>query len=134
MAINRLNPDYPDAGIVQLMPSSVAVGSGSSTVNGNGQVSSNFINPIVFASSAAPGQRNIGDWGGIVLLGEAQNNLPANAVSGTPAGIGYVEGLPTSKETAAIIKGSQREIDVSLNAVREEMKALRKSTINPLAK
>lgn len=39
MAINRLNPDYPDAGIVQLMPSSVAVGSGSSTVNGNGQVS-----------------------------------------------------------------------------------------------
>ena len=39
MAINRLNPDYPDAGLVQLMPSSVAVGSGSSTVNGNGQVS-----------------------------------------------------------------------------------------------
>ena len=39
MAINRLNPDYPDAGLVQLIPSSVAVGSGSSTVNGNGQVS-----------------------------------------------------------------------------------------------
>jgi hypothetical protein len=44
------------------------------------------------------------------------------------------EAFATSKETAAIIKGSQREIDVSLNAVREEMKALRKSTINPLAK
>ena len=39
MAINRLNPDYPDAGLVQLMPSSVAVGSGSSAVNGNGSVS-----------------------------------------------------------------------------------------------
>lgn len=39
MAINRLNPDYPDAGTVQLIPSSVAVGSGSSTVNGNGTVS-----------------------------------------------------------------------------------------------
>ncbi len=38
MAINRLNPDYPDAGLVQLLPSSVSVGSGSSTVNGNGQV------------------------------------------------------------------------------------------------
>lgn len=38
MAINRLNPDYPDAGLVQLMPSSVAVGSGSSTTNGNGTV------------------------------------------------------------------------------------------------
>jgi hypothetical protein len=39
VAINRLNPDYPDAGLVQMMPTSVAVGSGSSTVNGNGQVS-----------------------------------------------------------------------------------------------
>lgn len=38
MAINRLNPDYPDAGLVQLLPSSVTVGSGSSTVNGNGAV------------------------------------------------------------------------------------------------
>lgn len=65
----------------------------------DGQVSNNFINPIVFASSAAAGQRNIGDWGGIVLLGEAQNNLPANAAAGTPAGIGYVEGLPTSANT-----------------------------------
>lgn len=39
MAINRLNPDYPDAGIVQLIPTSVSVGSGSSTISGNGQVS-----------------------------------------------------------------------------------------------
>lgn len=39
MAINRLNPDYPDAGTVQLIPTSVSVGSGSATVNGNGQVS-----------------------------------------------------------------------------------------------
>lgn len=38
MAINRLNPDYPDAGMRQLLPSSVTVGSGSSTVNGNGSV------------------------------------------------------------------------------------------------
>lgn len=39
MAINRLNPDYPDAGLVQLLPGSVAVGSGSATTGGNGQVS-----------------------------------------------------------------------------------------------
>ena len=39
MAINRLNPDYPDAGLVQLVPTSIAVGSGSGSVNGNGQVS-----------------------------------------------------------------------------------------------
>jgi hypothetical protein len=55
--------------------------------------------PIIFASNAIPGQRSIGDWGGIVLLGEAKNNLPANTASGTPAGIGYIEGLPTSKNT-----------------------------------
>lgn len=38
MAINRLNPDYPDAGLVQVSPASVAVGSGSATVTGNGSV------------------------------------------------------------------------------------------------
>lgn len=38
MAINRLNPDYPDAGLVQLVPTSITVGSGSGAVNGNGQV------------------------------------------------------------------------------------------------
>ena len=46
MAINRLNPDYPDAGLVQLVPSSVAVGSGSSTVNGNGQVSFSGVSSV----------------------------------------------------------------------------------------
>lgn len=39
MAINRLNPDYPDAGLVQLIPTSVSVGSGSGSVDGNGTVS-----------------------------------------------------------------------------------------------
>ena len=52
--------------------------------------------PIVFTSSAAPGSRAIGDWGGIVVLGKASNNLPANATAGTPAGIGNIEGLPVS--------------------------------------
>ena len=52
--------------------------------------------PIVFTSSAAPGFRAIGDWGGIVVLGKASNNLPANITAGTPAGIGNIEGLPVS--------------------------------------
>lgn len=30
--------------------------------------------PIIFTSSAPKGFRNIGDWGGVVLLGNAQNN------------------------------------------------------------
>ncbi|TAD97463.1 MAG: PKD domain-containing protein [Bacteroidetes bacterium] len=32
--------------------------------------------PIVFTSNKAKGQRDYGDWGGIVLCGKAQNNLP----------------------------------------------------------
>ncbi|MDP4749146.1 MAG: T9SS type A sorting domain-containing protein [Schleiferiaceae bacterium] len=47
--------------------------------------------PIVFTSSAAPGSRAIGDWGGIVLLGKAANNLSN--------GIGNIEGLPSSPDT-----------------------------------
>jgi len=38
VAINRLNPDYPDAGLVQVSPTSVSVGSGSGSVDGNGAV------------------------------------------------------------------------------------------------
>lgn len=39
MAVSRFNPDYPDAGMVQILPTSVAVGSGSGSTNGNGTVS-----------------------------------------------------------------------------------------------
>ncbi|WP_374165423.1 hypothetical protein [Arcticibacter sp. MXS-1] len=40
--------------------------------------------PIVFTSNMAAGQRNPGDWGGIILLGKAKNNLPG--------GEGVIEG------------------------------------------
>ena len=55
--------------------------------------------PIVFTSNAAVGQRTVGDWGGIVMLGEAVNNIPPNTAAGSSAGIGYIEGLPTSINT-----------------------------------
>ena len=45
------------------------------------------------------GNRAIGDWGGIVILGKAANNLPANATAGTAAGIGNIEGLPVSADS-----------------------------------
>lgn len=38
MAVSRFNPDYPDAGLVQVVPTSVTVGSGSGSVDGNGSV------------------------------------------------------------------------------------------------
>jgi hypothetical protein len=55
--------------------------------------------PIVFTSSGGVGNRAIGDWGGIVILGKAANNLPANATAGTAAGIGNIEGLPVSADS-----------------------------------
>lgn len=42
--------------------------------------------PIVFTSDKAPGSRGVGDWGGIILLGNASCNLPG--------GVGNIEGLP----------------------------------------
>lgn len=47
--------------------------------------------PIVFTSDQAPGQRNIGDWGGVVLLG----NASINASGGT----NYIEGFSPSPDT-----------------------------------
>jgi hypothetical protein len=43
--------------------------------------------PIVFTSNAPAGFRNYGDWGGVVLLGKAQNNQSANQnIEGITAG------------------------------------------------
>lgn len=48
-------------------------------------------NPIVFTSNQTPGNRNEGDWGGLVILGLAKNNQPG--------GIANIEGLPPSTDT-----------------------------------
>lgn len=48
-------------------------------------------NPIVFTSNQAPGQRSLGDWGGLVLLGRSTNN--------NSNGISNIEGLPISSDT-----------------------------------
>ncbi|HPQ08018.1 MAG TPA: T9SS type A sorting domain-containing protein [Bacteroidia bacterium] len=47
--------------------------------------------PIVFTSDQAPGSRNIGDWGGVVLFGYASTN--------DAGGTNYIEGLPPSPDT-----------------------------------
>src|SRR5688500_739335 len=48
-------------------------------------------NPIVFSSNQAPGNRSLGDWGGIILLGKAPNNYSG--------GTGNIEGFPVSTDT-----------------------------------
>ncbi len=47
--------------------------------------------PIVFTTDQAVGLRGVGDWGGIILLGNAINN--------NSGGIGNIEGLPISADT-----------------------------------
>ena len=47
--------------------------------------------PIVFTSAKPKGMRAAGDWGGVILLGEA----PVNIVGGK----GNIEGIPVSPET-----------------------------------
>ncbi|MCC6372916.1 MAG: T9SS type A sorting domain-containing protein [Bacteroidia bacterium] len=47
--------------------------------------------PIVFTSDAAPGSRQPGDWGGIVLMGLANSN--------NPNGINNIEGIAVSSLT-----------------------------------
>ncbi|MDI1356201.1 MAG: T9SS type A sorting domain-containing protein [bacterium] len=47
--------------------------------------------PIVFTSDQAPGSRNPGDWGGVILLGLANNN--------NPSGINNIEGITPSSLT-----------------------------------
>ncbi|MBL0912418.1 MAG: T9SS type A sorting domain-containing protein [Bacteroidia bacterium] len=45
-------------------------------------------NPIVFTSAAPAGQRDYGDWGGVVLCGAARHNLPAGPNAIAEGGIG----------------------------------------------
>jgi hypothetical protein len=67
--------------------------------------------PIVFTSNQAPGLRNAGDWGGVILLGLGTNNSPAGTGTLTnPAGTNYVEGFPVS---ADVLYGGSNDNDNS---------------------
>lgn len=47
--------------------------------------------PIIMTSSQPFGQRRRGDWGGLILIGNARGNMPADRA--------FVEGLPQSDDT-----------------------------------
>ncbi len=49
------------------------------------------VSPIVFTSNEAVGNRNEGDWGGLVILGLAKNNQPGGVVN--------IEGIPPTTDT-----------------------------------
>jgi len=52
--------------------------------------------PIIFTSAKAVGDRDRGDWGGVVLLGRGKANFSAAADGGTMGGESFIEGFPAS--------------------------------------
>lgn len=75
-------------------------------------------NPIIFTSNLAPGLRNLGDWGGLVITGKADHNAATGVTD--PAGLPVVEGGPTTQVSA--IEGQRNNADNSgvLSYVRIE--------------
>lgn len=56
--------------------------------------------PIIMTSALAPGERNRGDWGGLIMLGRAPINVGANAGGkDNTDGEFYIEGLPAGEDT-----------------------------------
>jgi hypothetical protein len=78
-------------------PGTVIRGTGKGTliicrgakINAQGTVE----DPIVFTSNEAPGDRDYGDWGGVVILGSARHNISTGADA--PAEGGIAKPLPS---------------------------------------
>jgi hypothetical protein len=49
--------------------------------------------PIIMTSSLPFGQRNRGDWGGLIMLGTSHTNVGAGLVGNNDAGTSFIEGL-----------------------------------------
>jgi hypothetical protein len=67
-------------------------------------------NPIVFTSQAEPGFRNRGDWGGIIVLGNAQTNnaatSPIEGISSTGSENGVYgpgDGAPQNEQNSGVM-------------------------------
>jgi len=70
-------------------------------VTRNGRIAANGTKsrPIIMTSSQPFGRRSRGDWGGLVLLGKARVNVPANAAAGNTAGEFFIEGIPSQEDS-----------------------------------
>lgn len=80
-----------DAGVIILFDHN-AVGAGLFVTKGAKIIAiGTATSPIVFTSDNAPGARNKGDWGGIVLLGKGSFNINN--------GVNNIEGIATSIDT-----------------------------------
>ncbi len=80
-----------EPGTVILGDKSVAKSALIITKNAKLNAEGTLSNPIVFTSNQAPGQRAIGDWGGLIVLGRATLNRPG--------GTANIEGIETTTNT-----------------------------------
>lgn len=74
--------------------------------------------PIIFTSNLAPGLRNLGDWGGLVICGKGPHNAATGVTDASKLPV--VEGGPTTQVSA--IDGQRNDADNSgiLSYVRIE--------------
>lgn len=61
-------------------------------------------NPIVFTSGKASGQRNAGDWGGIILLGKAPTNRPTNPPPVIEGGVNRTYGGTEPTDNSGVLR------------------------------
>ena len=60
--------------------------------------------PIVFTSGKASGQRNAGDWGGIILLGKAPTNRPTNPPPVIEGGVNRTYGGTEPTDNSGVLR------------------------------
>lgn len=63
-------------------------------------------NPIVFTSQSVPGQRNPGDWGGIIIAGNASINVPGGTAT-IEGGTGTIYGggsTPNDDDSSGVMR------------------------------
>lgn len=67
---------------------------GSLIITRNGKINAQgtSTNPIVFTSDQAPGFRSYGDWGGLIILGNATTNATWDDGTTIHPGVGQIEG------------------------------------------
>lgn len=93
-AVLTIEPGTFIVGLPGSQPPSALIITRNATIEARGTAA----RPIVMTSSQPFGQRQRGDWGGLVMLGKARVNTGAGITAGNPAGEFYIEGLQTTPD------------------------------------
>jgi len=89
------------------------------TIIANGTAS----NPIVFTSNQAPNNRDYGDWGGIIILGNAKINVPGG-VATIEGGVGSTYGGNNDADNSGIFRYCRIEFSGIAFAPNNEINGL----------